>query len=146
LNRKLIVLIIAYTILNALIIVFPQMGKNKNLEQEFMDIDKIEAVSSEDIYEISDVELIRKIDLILNDSELNKISYTYSKDERETTQAHKVNLTVSGSELNINSFVNSLTLIEGLQLDELMISRDKEELNANINIIVIGGKNEKKAK
>jgi len=107
-----------------------------------MDIGKVQVVSADNMCKVSDVELIGKIDVILSESDLNKINYTYEKDERETTQAYKVNLAVSGSKSNLNSFVNRLTQIEGLQLDELTITRGKEELNANINIIVIGAKNE----
>lgn len=137
---------IAYTILNALIVIFPEMEKNKNLEQQFIDMGKIEDVSSEYLPKIGDMELVGTIDKILRDSDLNKISYTYAKDECQTTQAHKVNLSVSGSKSNISGFVNRLIQIEGLQLDELTITREKEGLNANINVIVIGAKNEKKTK
>ncbi|MGB5824286.1 MAG: hypothetical protein WBH44_09405 [Proteocatella sp.] len=145
-NKKIAFLVIAYTVLNSFIVIFPQMKENQDLKQQIFDIDKVQEVSSENLTQISALELIGKIDVILKKTNLNQANYTYAKDERETTQAHKIRITLNGSKSSVSSFLKQLIQIEGLQLDELVITQSENELNANMNIIVIGGKYENKIK
>lgn len=143
-NKKIISLVVIYTILNLLIVIFPQIEKNQDLKQQFSDENKLKSESAENISQITDVELIREIDDFLRSSNLDKINYTYSKDKLETTQAHQISMRVNGSKSSITNFIKQLPQIEGLQLNELLITKDKGQLDANIDIVVIGAKNEKK--
>lgn len=142
-NKRLIITALIYGILNAFFVILPQFEENQNIRTQLESENIIKVVSENSISRISDLEIISTVDTMIRDCGLEKTSYEYAREEQENLQAHIITLSIEGESQEIKAFMEMISKIKGIQLSELVLTRQENAMRADLSLAVIGGKHEK---
>lgn len=142
-NKRLIITALIYGIINAFFVILPQFEENQNIRTQLESENIIKVVSKNSMSRISDMEIISTVDTMIRDCGLEKTSYEYAREEQENLQAHIITLSIEGESRNITEFIKMLSRIKGIQLSELVLTRQENAMRAELSLAVIGGKHEK---